>query len=262
MNNAFKRAIAPLILRLGKRIERKHFPGIPIIIGSAPRSGSTLLNAILSAHPDIYAIKKQTYAFEKWIKTNDHYEIERPDRLYREFIYRRIPGTATRWCEKTPKNIITFDKILDFHPTALLIHLVRDGRDVVTSKHPKHTPDQYWVSAERWIRDVAFGLTFAEHPRVLTIRYEDLILSFEETMQRICSYLSLTFHPNFLEWESHATIRTSKHWNTSIQKIHSGAIGKWKKKEHRERHLEFIKNREAVELLKKLDYTIEPDNEI
>ncbi len=262
MNNALKRAVAPLILKLGKRIENNRLTGIPIIIGSAPRSGSTLLNAILSAHPEIYAIKKQTYAFEKWIKSGNRYEIERPDRLYREFIYRKIPKTAIRWCEKTPKNIITFDKILDYHPTALLIHLVRDGRDVVTSKHPKHTPDQYWVSAERWVRDVIYGLNFKDHPRVQTIRYEDLILKFEETMQKVCSYLSLTFHPNFLDWEKHATIRTSKHWDSSVQKIHTGAIGKWKRDEHRERYLEFIKNREAVELLKRLDYSVEQNGEI
>lgn len=257
MNNAIKRSVAPLIIGLGKRIEKNRFTEDPIVIGSAPRSGSTLLNAILSAHPDIYAIRKQTYAFEKWKLAGDQYDMERKDRLYREFIYRKIPKTAIRWCEKTPKNIITFDKILDFHPRALLIHMVRDGRDVVTSKHPKHTPDQYWVPAERWVRDVTFGLSLEDHPRVLTLKYEDLILKFDETIHKICNYLSLKYHPNFSEWENHATIRTSKHWNSSVQKIYSGAVGKWEKEEHRDRYLEFLKNQDAVYLLKKLEYPIE-----
>ena len=262
MNNALKRAVAPLILRLGKKIERKRFTGIPIIIGSAPRSGSTLLNAILSAHPDIYAIKKQTYAFERWREVDGAYNIERIDRLYREFIYRKIPKKAIRWSEKTPKNIITFDKILDYHPRALLSHLVRDGRDVITSKHPKHTPDQYWVSAERWIRDVSFGLRFKDHPRLLTIKYEDLIQHYDETIQKLCNYLSLSMHPNFSDWHQHATIRTSKHWNSSVQKIYPNAVGKWKKEEHRDRYNEFMKNREAVDLLKSLKYSVEEDEEI
>jgi hypothetical protein len=261
MNNALKKAVAPLILGLGRRTERKRFTGDPIIIGSAPRSGSTLLNAILSAHPDIYAIRKQTYAFEKWKKEGDHYTIERPDRLYREFIYRKIPSTAKRWCEKTPKNIITFDKILENQPRALLIHLVRDGRDVVTSKHPRHTPDKYWVPAERWIRDVSFGLKFRDHPRVMTLKYEELILDFENTLRKLCAYLKLSYHPNFSDWNKHATIRTSKHWETSVQQIYSNAIGKWKKEEHRERYHEFMKNQQAVELLKDLDYSIEVNEE-
>jgi hypothetical protein len=262
MNNALKRAVAPLILKIGKRIEQNRFTGDPIIIGSAPRSGSTLLNAILSVHPDIYAIKKQTYAFERWVQAGDGYKIEREDRLYREFLYRKIPKEAIRWSEKTPKNIITFDKILDFYPDALLIHLVRDGRDVVTSKHPRHTPDQYWVSAERWIRDVSFGLTFKDHPRVLTIKYEDLILNYNETIKKLCDYLSLTIHPNFSDWHKHSTIRTSKHWDTSVQKIYSNAVGKWKLDEHRERCNEFMKNQEAVKLLKILKYTVEEDEEV
>ena len=246
-----------MILKNGKRLEKTRLTENPIIIGSCPRSGSTLLNAILSAHPNIFAIKKQTFAFNKWIKVDDHYNVERLDRLYREFIYRRIPKTATRWCEKSPNNIISFDKILDFHPTAILINLIRDGRDVVTSKHPKHTPDQYYVLIERWIRDINFGLIYQNHPRVVTLKYEDLILNFDKTIHGLCKSLSLKFHPNFMEWEKYTTIRTSKHWNSSVQKIHSGGIGKWKKKEHIDRCLEFMRNREAVKLLEKLDYTIE-----
>jgi hypothetical protein len=220
------------------------------------------LTAILSAHPDIYAIKKQTYAFEKWKEEGGYTVIERPDRLYREFIYRKIPSTAIRWCEKTPKNIITFDKILDSQPRALLIHLVRDGRDVVTSKHPKHTPDQYWVPAERWLRDVRFGLQFKDNPRVLTLRYEDLITDFDNTLEKLCKYLDLSIHPNFKEWHKHATIRTSKHWDTSVQKIYTSAIRKWEKEEHRERCNEFMQNKEAVELLKVLKYPVNDHEEV
>src|SRR6056297_4213785 len=157
MDSSLKKLVKPLIITLGKKIESERFTEKPIIIGACPRSGTTLLLSILDAHPNIYSIQNQTYAFTSWKKENlpGRFLPVRLDRLYREFLFHRIKGDPVRWCEKTPKNIQFLDKIIEyFSDTVKIIHLVRDGRDVVTSRHPKHTPNEYWVSVERWVKDV------------------------------------------------------------------------------------------------------------
>jgi len=254
MENGIKRLVKPLIIRIGRSIEQRHFTAKPIIIGACPRSGTTLLLSILDAHPNIYGIQNQTYAFASW---DEQSQANRLDRLYREFIFNKIPDGKIRWCEKTPKNIKYFDKILNFYGEgAKLIHVIRDGRDVVISKHPKHTPDDYWVSVKRWINDVKFGLNFADLPNVYTMKYENIINNYENEMQRLLEYLGEDMVPEIRDWFNHTTVKKSKHWAKPVQKLHSKAIGKWQKPEHRERYEEFMANAEAVALMKTLGYEI------
>ena len=110
MENSFKRLVKPFIIRFGQSVNKKHFDGKPIIIGACPRSGTTLLLSILDAHSHIFGIQNQTYVFASW---DYHDQPNRMDRLYREFIFNKIPAGKKRWCEKTPKNIEFFDKIRD-----------------------------------------------------------------------------------------------------------------------------------------------------
>ncbi|MBU0711739.1 sulfotransferase [bacterium] len=254
MENGIKRLIKPLIIKVGRSIEKKQFSDTPIIIGACPRSGTTLLLSILDAHPNIYGIQNQTYAFAGW---NDNSQANRLDRLYREFIFNKIPENKKRWCEKTPKNIKFFDKILALYgENVKLIHVVRDGRDVVTSKHPKHSPDQYWVSVRRWINDVNLGLTFADKPNVYTIKYEDIINNYDVEIQKLLSFLGEDMVPEVRDWFNHTTVKKSIHWANPVQKLHSKAIGKWLKPEHRRRYAEFMENSEAVALMKTLGYEL------
>jgi hypothetical protein len=50
-------------------------------------------------------------------------------------IYDILPGSdkAVYWCEKTPANLLFADRLNGLFPDMKFIHLVRDGRDVVTS---------------------------------------------------------------------------------------------------------------------------------
>ncbi len=248
--------IHPLITNIGKKIEKKYFSGIPIIIGASPRSGTTLLLSILDAYPNIHSIQRQTYAFTKW--TEDEPCIPpRIDRLYREFLRHRISPQAKRWCEKTPRNIGYFDKILNyFNENVKLIHMIRDGRDVVTSKHPLHRPDQYWVTAERWVGDVRAGLKFKDHPQVFTIKYEDLIFNFDHEVKKLSQFLNESFIPTDRSWKEKTSLKKSKHWAEPIQDLHARSIKRWKKEEHKKRMEEFLLNPEAIKLLKELEYEV------
>lgn len=251
----------PVYRFLGKRKESKHFSGDPIVIIAAPRSGTTLLLSILDAYPSIFSIPEQTYGLARWREVKGKIIPDRLDRIYREMLRHNIPETANRWCEKTPRHIKHIDNILKYMPEVKVIHIVRDGRDVVTSRHPKHRPDDYWVSVKRWTIDVAKGLEFMDHSQVLTVRYEDLIYKFEEEIQKISNHLNEDFVPSKAEWTKLTSLKKSKHWKKPVQNLYTKSIGRWKKPEHQKRVAEFMSNPKAVELMKKLKYIDEDINE-
>jgi len=253
--------ISPVIIHLGKQIEEKRFNGIPIIIGACPRSGSTLLLSILGGCDKIFPVPNQTAAFYHWKLLMDPdsgqvtFSPSRIDRLYREIIYNRIPISATRWLEKTPRHIQHFKNILGYYgKRILLINMIRDGRDVVTSKHPKHRPDKYYADVDRWVNDAEIGLQFKDHPQVLTVRYEDIIKDFEKSMIRIYTFIGEEVPDALYEWKQNTSITHSKHWEKPVQDLYSHSISRWRKPEHKKRIDEFMQNPRAVTLLKELGY--------
>lgn len=257
MENGLKRLTFPAINALGRKKRAKHFSKPPIVIGACPRSGTTLLLSILSAHPGIFTIKKESWAFVLWDEADDSSKPDQPqriDRLHRSLIARRIPKSCNRWCEKTPRNILYFDKIYNyFNGDVKLIHLVRDGRDVMTSHHPK-APDEFWVDPERWVRDVRKGLHFSNYDPVLTIRYEDLIQNYQSTIRRLLDFIGEPYHPNMDNWYQHARLQKAESWFQPVKKIHKNSMGKWKKPKYQPRVKRVMQNDEVIDLLAQLGY--------
>ena len=215
-----------------------------------------MLLSILDAYPHIHSIQRQTYAFAKWSE-NEPYIPPRIDRIYREFLLHKISPLATRWCEKTPRNIRHFDKILNFFQGKVkLIHMIRDGRDVVTSKHPLHKPDEYWVSVKRWMNDVKAGLRLKDNPQVFTIKYEDLIFNFDGKIKDLSQFLEEDFIPTAQSWKLKTSVKKSKHWAQPVQDLHARSIKRWQKPEHAKRMQEFRHTQGAQDLLKELGYKV------
>ena len=251
-----KRATINLPIRLiGQYIEKKHFTKEPIFIVACPRSGTTLLLSIMSVIPNIFAIPHQTYAFDRWKEKNGKSIPYRIDRLYRQFIFRRIPKEANRWLEKTPGHIRSIDKILDYFDNKVkIIHIIRDGRAVVVSKHPTYIDKGYWVSPKRWVREVKKAWDMREHPCIHTVKYENIIYNYETEIKKICQFIDEPFTEHLLDWTKYTQIKRSKHWGGKVQEIHTNAIEKWKQPQYAKRIEEFMNNKQAVKLLKALGY--------
>jgi len=208
----------------------------PVIIGGCGRSGTSLLLAVLSAHPALLAIPQETEAFcpTAWTEEPDLGAPFRPEIIEQSLSELDHPPTARRWVEKSPKNVLFFGRLIDhFGPEVRLLNTVRDGRDVVTSFHPTRRRERPWVSPKRWVDDVSAGLPFDHHPSVLVVRYEDLILDFEPTVRRICAFLGEELHPHLLDWHGHATVRSHVAWSDRVSRLHPESIGKWRRPENR-----------------------------
>ncbi|PSR05601.1 MAG: hypothetical protein BRD50_00415 [Bacteroidetes bacterium SW_11_45_7] len=159
MLKAYKKPFLPLIVKWGSKVEANQFCDPPVFIGGCGRSGTTLLLSILSAHKDIFACPKELGAFNKIEADENGYRTpKRIDRLYTSLIINQIPRQARRLCEKSPSNVKHIDDIANYYRGNFrFIHIIRDGRDVVLSKHPT-AKDRYWVGPQRWVNDVRSGL--------------------------------------------------------------------------------------------------------
>ena len=80
-----------------------------------------------------------------------------------------------------------------------LVNIVRDPRDVLTSRHKWHR-DRYYVEPEfwqasmqatRWLLD-----ELADHRLKLTVRFEDLILAPDTLQQQLCALVPLRLRDN------------------------------------------------------------------
>jgi len=110
---------------------------------------------------------------------------------------------AQIWVDHTPENISYTQSLLDIFPQARFIHLVRDGRAVAASILPLDWGPNSIIKASRWwMRMTSFGLAVEKTlgPEfVLRVKYEDLVLEPETTMQTISQFLGADYEPAMLQ---------------------------------------------------------------
>lgn len=123
-------------------------------------------------------------------------------------------------CEQTPRNIFYARRLLDLYPNARVVHMLRDPRAVMASqkkrwrrrqlaavKLPFYHTVRVWANyhpltmSQLWKRATAIALKLRaeNHPRFLTVRFEDLLQEPEPTLRRVCDFLGVDFDPKMLQ---------------------------------------------------------------
>ncbi len=211
-----------------------------------------MLVSILGSHPHIHAIDHETTAF---------HPSHRPEKLFSALFFenesrrrQRIPVGKTRFAEKTPGNVHHASEIdRFFRGRVKMVNIFRDGRDVITSRHPQR-PGEYWVPLSRWIRDVESGLRARAMTNVLSVRFEDLVTGPEEAIRRLCDFLEEPYDARMLEFHKHTNVREHLAWGGNARAIDAGSLRKWEQPEHASRLEEFMSNPKATELSRELGY--------
>ncbi len=237
----------------------QNFDMPPIIIGGSPRSGTTLLLSVLGAHPHIHAVATETQAFSlvrKHTSTAQNH-LENIAKFKRFIFLERIKDTAKGWCEKTPNNIHHLDHIFqEFNGKVKVIHIVRDGRDVITSRHPTK-PNEYWVGPDVWVKNVLDGLMHNDRDNVHLIRYEDLVGNYQETVDKLLRFLGLEWHEALAKFETNTSVKKNVAYDGGgVKGIHNTSVEKWRKPEHADVVKAFYEDEQAVALMKQLGYEL------
>ncbi|RWL22566.1 MAG: sulfotransferase [Mesorhizobium sp.] len=162
-------------------------------------SGTTLIATILASHADVFLPFEETNVFFKWA----------PLALYRYSKLKRaaIGAGKSVLLEKTPRHIRRVDRIRRLVPGAKFVMPVRDGRDTVASL-TRRLGDAT-ASLDRWISDNTMVHAERGSTDVLIYRYEDLVDDPEATVEKICTFLGLSFDQSLLDYH-----RNPQRWFT------------------------------------------------
>jgi hypothetical protein len=193
----------------------------PIVIFGAPRSGTSYLNRLINQHPAVYVSEEARlflwahYSLNELAEDrrlvrkhrdqfNDHLRACYPD-LIRSF-YRELRPHARYWGDKNPEYAAAhhegcLETIIGLFPGARFIHIIRDGRDVVTSIVRKGW-NGFEDAHRNWTTHVDIGSRFgARFPYAyLELRYEELVRDDTATAQRIFDFLGIEIHRGVLSF--------------------------------------------------------------
>lgn len=120
-------------------------------------------------------------------------------------------------CEKTPQNVFYLKEILEKFPNARIINMVRDpravmlsqkrkwkrrslGADFMTKRESLRLQINYHPLAVSKLWNAAVGAikSYEREPRVLTVRFEDILNQAEGTVREICSFASIPYEEEML----------------------------------------------------------------
>lgn len=234
----------------------------PIIIVGCGRSGTSLLRVMLDAHPAIACGPESELFLQRSPRRRRlalRFDMTRRrvdqligrsaslGRFIERFMrrYARSRGKP-RWAEKTPRNVHHLPFVFDTFPRARVIHVLRDGRDVVCSLrvHPKfrwvdgvrqpRVTDRplYWC-ARRWLAAQAAIAPWRADPRVHELRYEALTRDPEGTLRAALAFVGEPWDPAVLHYHdtpspSHVSAKIPQN-PESITPVFTSSIGRWRR---------------------------------
>jgi len=240
-------------LRLISLIRVTRFSGEPIFIVGCGRSGTTILQAVLGAHPQIFSIPKETkiYLRTKRKKLKLLNSVKILTKVFVLLIKQDIPKGKKTWCEKTPRHVHYIKEILeDFNNRVKIINIVRDCRDVVLSSHPIY--GENYISSKRWVKDVNAAKNFENNESVLTIRYEDFVQNFEYEIKKILAFIDVN-DISLSDFNKKTNIVEHIAWWGKVEAINNTSVGKWMSAK-KELIDEIMSDNEVVSLLKHYKY--------
>ena len=200
-----------------------------IFLVGCPRSGTTWLQAMLAAHPAIYtgpetnffeAFSQAEFIFqhtqERGIGLKAYLTPEAFQEIIADLFWRTISallepeGKPQYFLEKTPQHCRYAPFILNTFPKARFIHLIRDGRAVVSSLlrvgrswgeqwAPKNVVDatlRFWVDSVQAGRKIAELVTSPE--QYIEIKYETLRSDTEAHLSKLLACLNLSADDSFI----------------------------------------------------------------
>jgi len=218
----------------------------PVLIVGMPRSGTTLVEQIVSMHPEVGAGGELQYWNGRgaaWHRSgaagNETPFIAKAATDYLG-VLRAIAPTATRVTDKMPFNFLWAGLIHVAFPRAIIIHCRRAAVDTALSIHQTHFHPglafptggaelvAYFRSYQRLINHWRSVLPA---DRFVEVDYEDLTRAPEPVIRRIIAACGLAWDDACLHPESNPRpVKTPSKWQTR-QPIFHTSVARWRRYE-------------------------------
>jgi len=218
----------------------------PLLILGMPRSGTTLVEQILSMHPDVKAGDELNFWNERgaiWQRAGASgrekafFEAAAADYLR---VLRKIGAAASRVTDKMPFNFLWAGLIHLTFPNATIIHCRRAAIDTAVSIHQTHFHPglsfptggvelvEYFRSYQRLIEH---WRRILPRDRFIEVHYEELTSSPQPVIERMIAACRLRWNDACMRPECNPrTVRTPSKWQTR-QPIYRTSVERWRRYE-------------------------------
>jgi Tfp pilus assembly protein PilF len=247
----FTRSLPNSILRTWAghfpQLKREAIPRLAFL-GGHPRSGTTLLEQVLDAHPGVAALDEPT-AFADVLqpefsksKELSSARLNTLRRLYTQALLREVgpAGTGKLLLDKNPSPTARLQLWLKVFPELRVLVALRDPRDVVLSCYfqniPLNATNVNFLSFERLARhyadlmDIWLAVREWEGFEWLEVRYEDTVADLEKEGRRVTEFLGLAWHEDqgrFYE-KSRSKQLYSPTYQDVTRPVYSRSVGRWR----------------------------------
>jgi len=138
-----------------------------------------------------------------------------------------------RWGDKTPKNLHSVEQILELFPSAKILMMVRDCRDVTISLNKADfSKVSYLSAARRWQMDADIAQKYLKqnNDQIYLLRYEDLLLNPSQVIKSVLSFLNLSDDPEIMKrYVEHEDDVVHTKSSLYMKPIEIDNLYKWKK---------------------------------
>lgn len=227
------------------------------IIGH-PRSGTTLTQQILAAHPDVLTLdEREALPHIEATVLDDAPSVEALDRLspeQRNRFLRLYQKEAERYLgqpvedrlliDKRPDTLLMLPTVLRIMPRCKLVVVLRDPRDVVASCYRQAFElgviSAQFHSIESTCRYYAWFMAYWHLLRRilppemwLEVQYESLVIQTETVTREMIAFLNLDWDDALLSFQDQAARRlvSTPSYSEVARPAHRGAIGGWREHE-------------------------------
>lgn len=228
----------------------------PVFIVGMPRSGTTLLEQILSSHGAVYGAGELSHLhnavqaalpdpgrpFADGVQCLDAAQIQAIGEEYMRRVWQLAPE-ATVITDKMPANFFYLGVLHLALPNARIIHSMRDPMDSCFScyarlfnssmafAYDQGTLGRYYVRymklMQHWQRVLPPGT-------ILDLAYEDMVADTEQQARRVLAFVGLPWEPRCLEFYNNARLVKTASMAQVRRPIYSTSVARWK---HFARHL-------------------------
>lgn len=226
----------------------------PIFIVGFPRSGTTLLEQALDAHPSLQSMDEQPFVqmvIDSWqvqgigyphaLRHLSQAQLRDARDRYWTLVRSRISLVrGERLIDKNPLNLLRLPAIRRLFPHARIVLAIRHPLDVILScfaqpfashefallcKDPLTLARGYRLAFDAFYREAALL-----RPNVYELSYERLAASFEPQMRELCARVQVEWHPNVLDPAANARRKpyiSTPSYAGVVQPVSTRSIGRW-----------------------------------
>lgn len=226
----------------------------PVFIVGYPRSGTTMLEQMLDAHPGFVSMDERTI-LQRCIESMESRGLEYPYELAQLTDTDLVELRALYWAEvaqvaeiapgqtlvdKNPLYMLRLPMIRRLFPAARVILALRHPCDVILSCYMQNFRSPAFMvlcsTLERLSKSYINAMRFWIHhqpllcPDSLTLRYEETVSDFDNQIHRIADYLGIDDRKPLAHFAEHAKRKayiSTPSYAQVIEPVNASAVARW-----------------------------------